>query len=264
MANIVINKESTPSVSSPTAILDKIREHYRNDDASDGLQWAMSKELERQVSSWHDWFTKNYLQEWPARILNGKDFRIFFLIFPIAGAHVLRVVEACYGIDMALCGTSRGAMEKAAKWKDMDKFDYLKWGDLIAWWEVELVQLQQDIYSETPNRLLNSLRVTKIETAASGMLGVLPTFHENVCNYTNHSFQTTEFNLLQKAVFNRERLLTDSLKYLVESASLAAKRPSKSTEHEVGALIQDQKLINEGKFYSDVLKISVLKEGKEF
>jgi hypothetical protein len=93
------------------------------------------------------------------------------------------------------------------KWRDMDHFSYLKWGDVIHWWGTEFAQLQQDINSERPNRLLNSLRVEKIEAAGSALVGVLAEFRNGVDN----SFKWTESGLLRKMVFDRERLVSKSL-----------------------------------------------------
>jgi hypothetical protein len=117
----------------------------------------MSKKLELYVISLHNWFSKTYLNDSPARIFNSKesniDFRVFFHAFPIVSAHLLRVVEACYDIDTAFYGSSEVVLENIKKWRGMDQFSYLKWGDIIHWWGTEFAQLQQDLNSETPNRL---------------------------------------------------------------------------------------------------------------
>jgi hypothetical protein len=92
-------------------------------------------------------------------------------------------------------------------------------------------------------------------------VGVLPEFRNGVDN----SFKWAEFGLLRKMVFDRERLVSTSLESLKESASLVQKRsPTKSTDPEVRATIEDIQKINNGKHSSAILKISILKGHKEY
>ena len=165
------------SILSPAEIIQKIYVHYEHDGTLKGLEWAMSKKLELQVTSQHNQFSKAHPNDRLAQMFNGKesnvDFRVFFLAFPIIGAHFLQVVEACCDIDTAFYKSSEVVLENIKKQRDMDQFSYLKWGDVIHWWGTEFAQLQQDINSERPNRLLNSLKVKKIKAAMSALVGVL-------------------------------------------------------------------------------------------
>jgi hypothetical protein len=79
--------EHDQSILSPVEIIQKICAHFKHDGTLEGLEWTMSKKLELQVISWHNWFSETHPNDRPARIFNSKesnlDFRIFFLAFPI-------------------------------------------------------------------------------------------------------------------------------------------------------------------------------------
>ena len=92
-------------------------------------------------------------------------------------------------------------------------------------------------------------------------MGVLAEFRNGV----DISFKWTESGLLRKMVFDRERLVSKSLESLKESASLVKERsPTKSTNPEVRATIQDIQKIHNGKRSSAILKISILKGYKGY
>src|SRR5450432_91540 len=189
------------SALSPTDIVDEIYNHYHN--TSEELEWATSKALKLQIASWCQWFSDNYPGKHPRRIAESEkepNFKILFLAFPVTGCHLLRVVEACYRVDDALCWTSQAALLKAKKWRNMDQFDYLTWGDHIAWWKEEFAYLHDNISLGRSGHL----RIRDLETASSILEKSLLEYRKGFfnLNWTDPSLGST---------FDREKLVCSSL-----------------------------------------------------
>ena len=98
---------------------------------------SYSKTFEREIKSWLQWFTDTYPNTGPMTLFRdskGKtDFRIFFLAYPGPDFALVRVLDACYAVDEAICGTCTSALAKVKTLWSMDRFEYLSSEELIRW-----------------------------------------------------------------------------------------------------------------------------------
>src|SRR5205809_5513639 len=262
MANNSDTEEISVRNISPSRIISEIVECFADDWDSEEFEWANSETLEEQVTSWCTWFTDNHPPDAePDKIAYAKqwdvDFRIFFIAFPAPGAYLLRLVNACYGIDKAICGVSSITSQEVEKWRDMNHFEYLRSEDLISRWKIGLCQLQDDIDQDNSSRLANLIRVQDIEAAAAALDDALKNdFWDNVfTNFTENSGWPSS-SKLERRIDARQRLISISVATLKESVRAARERgypnPKRSTVSDeakptASAGFRDQALLNEGK-----------------
>jgi len=78
---------------------------------------------------------------------------------------LVRVLDACYTVDKALCGFSSASSTQIQKLQSIDKLEYLSSEELIAWWEVSLCELDELIKSRESVSVSDSFRLADIVTA---------------------------------------------------------------------------------------------------
>jgi hypothetical protein len=137
------------------------------------LQSVMSRKWEDEVHPWFQWFESTYpeadktnqvfqlLKESKERM----DFRLLFIAFPIQAFLLLRVLDACYSVDKAICGFSSPSSTQLQNLQSMNKLEYLCSEELIAWWEVSLCELDELIKTHDSVSMSDTLQVTNIMTA---------------------------------------------------------------------------------------------------
>jgi hypothetical protein len=233
MADNLVLKESSSSPEStllPKDIISDICELYENRDDPESWEWANSKTLENQVTSWCKRFTDKYPSGTSLTgLANSKqwnvEFWIFFLAYPTSGADLLRFVDACYAVDKAICGTSTTRQKEIEKWRDIDPFNYILMEDLTARWEADLCQLLDDIEHDNGNRLANFLRVRAISRATAELEGVLSNdFADYVFTYMSEEASWPYPFTLEKMIHTRQLILETSIKSLAISVSQAEER----------------------------------------
>lgn len=250
---------------SPRSYIDQISEgfdsRFDGDQGSEARQWAASRQLEDRVRDWCLWFAQNHPPEADPCELAQKaywetDFRIFFLAYPVPGAAILRLVDAYYEVDKAICWTSKAALNVVEKWRAMDPFKYLLSEDLMSWWETDLCQLHDDVEQDKSSRLANLIRVQKIEAVASLSSEVLQPDDFDAFFYQPMLDENwPDPFTLDRKIAGRENLLSTSLKALKVAVKRQEERlqqngalPRNPDNSEgVSTSYQDQERINEGK-----------------
>jgi len=120
--------------------------NYHESLNSDEIIDIYSPEWQQRIASWHDWF-KASVQDLTGSSSSFEDidFRVFFLAHPIAAFALWRLLQACYEIDRAVCGTSVEALDEIAEWQQLKPFRYLKSEEVRGRWMVELRLLKEQI-----------------------------------------------------------------------------------------------------------------------
>ena len=263
MANDLVPKVSSSPTLLASSIVCDIRDHFQLLGDEDGGQseqeWACCQALTLKVESWCEWFTENHAPgAEPEKLAQAKqwdvDFRILLLAFPVVGARLLYLADACYEIDKAICGLGHITSQKAEELKAMDVITYLASGDPISLWKIGLCELEEDIRNDDGNRLANFIRVEDIQTAVYEF---------------NHSYDM-DFWLyvaddmsehgwydpytLRKRIDTRNSLLDLSLKTLNEAVAAAKKRGPRNQREtaipdkgQASTGFQDQARLNESK-----------------
>lgn len=189
---------------SPSDIIDEISDLYGlfgSEHESEALEWALSQTLKQQVTLWCTWFTDNHPPgSQPREIADAKqwdvDFRVFFITFPISGARLLRLAEACYGIDRALCGATTITSQEAKMWRKMDQFEYIMSEDLISRWKIGLCQFQEAIEQDPSSELAISIRVHDLRVAVSALVDALQNdFWDDVLTHLEEQGWNVSFRL---------------------------------------------------------------------
>jgi hypothetical protein len=249
---------------SPSGIIDDISAPYGplgSEHESEALEWALSQTLKQQVTSWCTWFTDNHPPgSQPREIADAKqwdvDFRVFFIAFPISGARLLRLAEACYGIDRALCGATTITSQEAKTWRKMDQFEYIMSEDLISRWKIGLCQFQEAIEQDPSSELAISIRVRDLRVAASALVDALQgDFWDYVLTHLEEQGWMVSFRL-QRSIETREKLVSLSLAAVDKSVEAvkngeypnpARRIVSDKARANAIAGFQDQALLNEGR-----------------
>jgi hypothetical protein len=228
---------STTASSRVSRVLKEIRDSFQDEEESGWQEWTWSEALALKITTWDSWFwEKHALGNNPEKVASEKywdiDFRIFFLAYPFPGSYLLRLVEACYEIDKAMCGMAHITSKQVEKGKDMDPLLYLMSEDLISLWKMDLCQLQDDIDNDRSSRLACFVRVQDIGAAADEFMDCLNhDFWTNVITTMEENGWPAPYKL-QKRIEARESLVSLSLEALRESVQAARKRgppnPTKS------------------------------------
>jgi hypothetical protein len=241
-------------------IQEDVHQRYDGHGEDAAAEWSLSRALEDRVSDYCLWFKQKFPPETNPKELAQEtwwrtDFRIFFLAYPISGAEFLRLAEACYDTDKAICGTSKAALKEAQKWRAMDPFEYLVSEELISWWETDLSQLHDDIETDNASRLTNLIRVQNIEAAFYCVRDVLDGDH-----FTDIAYQWAvddgwpDAVALEAKTTARQKLLSTSVKALKAAVERAEQRrqqggnlPITPSSSGASTSYQNQERISEGK-----------------
>jgi hypothetical protein len=147
----------------------KLIRRYYEDESEERI---VSQKWEREIQSWHQWFETTYpgvdANEDRRLVEKNKgkmDFRLFLHAYSIEAFALIRVLDACYAVDTALCGLSLSTSEQIKKLQSMHVLEYLNSEELISWWEVSLCELDELIKSRESVSLSDNFRVSDIQNA---------------------------------------------------------------------------------------------------
>jgi len=84
--------------------------------------------------------------------LEKLDFGSFFLAHPIAAFSLWQVLQACYELDVAVCGNSKADLDEIESWEKMNPFKYLrdstvqyKWRASLALFKAQIKRKSEDM-----------------------------------------------------------------------------------------------------------------------
>jgi hypothetical protein len=141
-----------------------------------------SPRWQQRLTQWDDWFgANNGAQEFDSsqEVKDDFDLRSFFFQDPIAAYSLWHVFQACFELDIAVCGPE--ASEDLKKWQELPPFIYLKSTKLRKRWEVALKKLNQQIQSEELEVEGWITRIYNIHRGISKLEDSMRTSHENFC-----------------------------------------------------------------------------------
>lgn len=128
---------------------------YESQHSDDEVVTIYSSEWQKRITSWYEHFVKTYGTKNVAKdiVMTWKseediDLTVFFFAHPIAAFSLWHVLEAFYGLDEAVCGTSSNGPRTLAKWRKMKPFVYLLSKGVEERWKRELKRLNKEIECE--------------------------------------------------------------------------------------------------------------------
>jgi hypothetical protein len=126
-------------------------------------------ERKHEFEEWREWYVANYPHTEPESVMekDGKnvDLRVVFMAFPIAAYSILLLLEACYEVDKAICGTDSVAQGSIRQWQlphEYGAYTYLLSEEMVFWWKRELIELSDEIQNGKTNRVSVVIRVQDI------------------------------------------------------------------------------------------------------
>ena len=86
-----------------------------------------SAEWQERIMFWHQRAIDNTaITLGEENNLEKLDFGSFFLAHPIAAFSLWQVLQACYELDVAVCGNSKADLDEIESWEKMNPFKYLR------------------------------------------------------------------------------------------------------------------------------------------
>jgi hypothetical protein len=238
------------------SLFEDINFRFAGDDI-DGL--PITKANHDKIRSWVQWFESTYPTMEPDAVLESTkdaiDFRVFFLTYPIPGFALLRVTDACYHIDKALCGTSASALERVEKMWNMDQFKYLSSEDHTLWWQAALCELNDSIEDGNSGDLRVILQLQKVVRGAEWLKSLCDELDEDCWIFFRESPADEEsvqmgYEAVQASIYGRDTLLSTSAESLNNSFEKAKLQSATRGKMEAGqnswANIQVRDVANEG------------------
>lgn len=77
--------------------------------------------------------------------LEKLDFGSFFLAHPIAAFSLWQVLQACYELDVAVCGNSKADLDEIESWQKLNPFKYLRDSTVQEKWRASLELFKEQI-----------------------------------------------------------------------------------------------------------------------
>jgi hypothetical protein len=221
----VSEEDSVRLIGSKADNLDRIRVWYGEDNI-EGTEAVNAGRRHDLVAQWYEWCdleypgTKPYdWMEIAAAAGEAVDIRLLIRAFEIAGYSILLVLEACYAVDRALCGTDAEALAKVEAWhmpQEMRAYKYLLSRDMILWWTSELTELEKEVRDPFSSQVYLSSRIEELQKCLA-RLEVIMQLGEgigvNIWTTMGENFLEPPAGL-NDAIDDRVRLLKTSMEIL--------------------------------------------------
>ena len=106
---------------------------------SDEAQDIYSEEWQERILFWHQKAIDSTATTLSSEEnLENLDFGGFFLAHPIAAFSLWQLLQACYELDVAVCGNSKADLDEIESWQKMNPFKYLRDGAVQDKWRASL------------------------------------------------------------------------------------------------------------------------------
>ncbi|KAH7407547.1 hypothetical protein BKA64DRAFT_422740 [Cadophora sp. MPI-SDFR-AT-0126] len=164
------------------------------------------------------------------RQLESLPFGMFFLAHPIAAFSLWRVLQSCYSLDRAVCGTTN----EVTAWQQLVPFRYLREEEVTLRWHDELQLLRQQV---TSGRLSFKRRTweTKLYDIHHGIEMFMKEFaamrNNFAVNLADMKFASWMIDRIEEDVGKRIAMITEMLKF--KDSELAKIQPTESHEDDV-------------------------------
>lgn len=78
-------------------------------------------------------------------MVEDLDFGAFFLAHPVAAYSLWHLLQACYDLDRAVCGSSQEELHMVEKWESLKPFVYMRSKKVQTKWSKSLKHLKKEI-----------------------------------------------------------------------------------------------------------------------
>ncbi|KAG4437795.1 hypothetical protein IFR05_006730 [Cadophora sp. M221] len=193
-----------------------------------------SIEWEARILEWHE-AHQIALQETSTSLntdeqLERLPFGKFFLAHPIAAFSLWRVLQACYGLDRAVCGET----DEVASWQQLAPFQYLRDSSVEKKWQAELEQFKTQVTSSRLNVKKQSweLKVFNVFRGIETFEKEFAALRENFrVNLVDKKFGLWMMDRIEEDVGKRVAMITDLLK--LKENELVKIQPIESHEDDI-------------------------------
>jgi len=111
-----------------------------------------STEWQERIIFWHQRAIDNTASTLSDEAnLDKLDFGSFFLAHPIAAFSLWQVLQACYELDVAICGNTKADLDEINAWQKLNPFKYLRDHDVQDKWQTSLELLKAQIKRKSEN-----------------------------------------------------------------------------------------------------------------
>jgi len=117
---------SNPSIFDPKEKQKAIYLYYDSQYSDEALD-IYSEEWQERILYWHQKAIDNAATNLRSeQNLENLDFGSFFLAHPIAAFSLWQLLQACYELDVAVCGNSKADLDEIESWQKLNPFKYLR------------------------------------------------------------------------------------------------------------------------------------------
>lgn len=202
---------------------------YYDEGMPEGLDAGDIYKKHDLVSEWIKWCSRKYpgtssSQDWADKVLEAGehvDIRVLIRGQPIAGYAILQFLEVCCAVDKALCGTDAEAFAAVKLWhmpEEMSAYKYLLSSDMRQWWTKELVELNNEIESPSPNLVSLSWKIMDLSRCLARFDVVLDSGGTGIATQIWTTMEEDNMSAppagTEEAIFERVQGLRDSLDIL--------------------------------------------------
>ncbi len=147
--------ESIAVTSSNTSIFDPKEKQkaiylYYDSQYSDEALDIYSEEWQERILYWHQKAIDNAATNLSSEEnLENLDFGSFFLAHPIAAFSLWQLLQACYELDIAVCGNSKADLDEIESWQKLNPFKYLRDHAVQEKWRASLELFKAQIKAKS-------------------------------------------------------------------------------------------------------------------
>jgi hypothetical protein len=140
---------SNPSIFDPKEKQKAIYLYYDSQYSDEALD-IYSEEWQERILYWHQKAIDNAATNLRSeQNLENLDFGSFFLAHPIAAFSLWQLLQACYELDVAVCGNSKADLDEIESWQKLNPFKYLRDHAVQDKWRVSLELFKAQIKAKS-------------------------------------------------------------------------------------------------------------------
>jgi hypothetical protein len=140
---------SNPSIFDPKEKQKAIYLYYDSQYSDEALD-IYSEEWQERILYWHQKAIDNAATNLSSeQNLENLDFGSFFLAHPIAAFSLWQLLQACYELDVAVCGNSKADLDEIESWQKLNPFKYLRDHAVQEKWRASLELFKAQIKAKS-------------------------------------------------------------------------------------------------------------------
>jgi hypothetical protein len=193
-----------------------------------------SEEWQKRIIFWHQRAIDNTATTLSSEeTLERLDFGSFFLAHPIAAFSLWQVLQACYELDMAVCGNSKADLDEIESWQKLNPFKYLRDSTVQDKWRSSLELFKKQIKRKSEDSELEEesweLRMYDILVGVEKFEMAFESLQENFsANLAGKSFAQWMIARIEDDIGKRFSMIDRLLEF--KESELAHIRPAKESD----------------------------------